>query len=113
MVHIVTKELDRGPVISYCRFPIKGPQWGPLWEKWNRDIRPETSIEIRESQPLFKEIRQQGEIRELPLLRGAIRELAFENVIVRGKKVITGGKLQTEGLDLSPKIEQIITNEAH
>ena len=111
MVHIVTEELDRGPVISYCRFPIQGPEWEPLWEEWYRDIKPETAIETRENHALFKKIRAEGEIRELPLLRGAIRELAFENVVVRDKKVLAGGKLQEEGVDLTSKIEEIVSKE--
>jgi phosphoribosylglycinamide formyltransferase 1 len=111
MVHIVTEELDRGPVISYCRFPIQGPEWEPLWKQWNREIKPETALEIRENQALFKKIRLEGEIRELPLLRGAIRELAFENVVVNNKKVWAGGKLQKEGADLTPKIEEIVASE--
>ena len=111
MVHIVTEELDRGPVISYCRFPIQGPEWEPLREQWNREIKPESALGIRENQPLFKKIRLEGEIRELPLLRGAIRELAFENVVVSNKKVWAGGKLQKEGVDLTPKIEEIVASE--
>jgi phosphoribosylglycinamide formyltransferase 1 len=111
MVHIVTEELDRGPVISYCRFPIQGPEWEPLWEQWNREINPETGIEIREDHSLFKKIREEGEIRELPLLRGGIRELAFEHVVVTDKKVWAGGKLQKEGVDLTSKIEEITKTE--
>ena len=111
MVHIVTEELDRGPVISYCRFPIQGPEWEPLWEHWNREIKPETAIEVRENHALFKKVRAEGEIRELPLLRGAIRELAFENVVVNDKKVWAGGKSQKEGVDLTPKIEEIVARE--
>ena len=109
MVHIVTEELDRGPVISYCRFPIQGPEWEPLWEEWYRDIKPETVIETRENHALFKKIRAEGEIRELPLLRGAIRELAFENVVVRDKEVLAGGKLQERrgGFDLKDRGDRI------
>jgi phosphoribosylglycinamide formyltransferase-1 len=112
MVHIVTEELDRGPVISYCRFPIQGPEWKLLWEQWKREIKPEAAIETRENHALFKKIREEGEIRELPLLRGAIRELAFENVVVNDKKVWAGGKLQKEGVDLTQKIEEIVAGEA-
>jgi phosphoribosylglycinamide formyltransferase 1 len=111
MVHIVTEELDRGPVISYCRFAIQGPEWEPLWDQWYQDVKPETANQIRENHALFKKIRAEGEIRELPLLRGAIRELAFENVVVQDKKVLAGGKLQEEGVDLTSKIEEIVSRE--
>ena len=74
-------------------------------------MKPETANQIRENHALFKKIRAEGEIRELPLLRGAIRELAFENVVVQDKKVLAGGKLQEEGVDLTSKIEEIVSRE--
>jgi phosphoribosylglycinamide formyltransferase-1 len=111
MVHLVTKELDRGPVISYCRFPIRGQEWDPLWEQWKQDIKPDSQLEARETHPLFKRIRYEGEIRELPLLRGAIRELAYGNVTVRDKKIWAAGQQLQQGVDLTPTIEEIVASE--
>jgi phosphoribosylglycinamide formyltransferase-1 len=111
MVHLVTKELDRGPVISYCRFPIKGDDWNHLWDQWKLDINPETGREARENHPLFTKIRAEGEIRELPLLRAAIRELAYGNIVIRGRKILAGGQLQQEGVDLTPMIEAIVAKK--
>ena len=105
MVHLVTKELDRGPVISYSRFPIKGEGWDDLWEQWRRDITPDSSLEARESHPLFRKIRLVGEARELPLLSGAIRELAFGNIEVKDKSIWANGELQEGGIDLTEQIE--------
>jgi phosphoribosylglycinamide formyltransferase-1 len=62
MVHLVTKVLDRGPVISYCGFPIRGEGWDDLWTQWKQDISPESPLEVRENHPLFKKIRYEGEI---------------------------------------------------
>ena len=31
MVHLATPELDGGPVVTYCTYPIRGPEFGPLW----------------------------------------------------------------------------------
>jgi len=107
MVHLVTKDLDRGPVISYCRFPIRGEEWVPLWEQWKQDITPESSLEARERHPLFRKIRLDGEVRELPLLSGAIRELALGNIVIRNKQIWAGGSLQKEGVDLTAAIETI------
>lgn len=111
MVHLVTKELDRGPVISYCRFPICGEEWGRLWERWKEGINADSTRETRESHPLFRKIRLEGEKRELPLLRSAIRELAFEKIIVRDREIWADGKLQQEGVDLTATIEDIIATE--
>ncbi len=108
MVHLVTGELDRGPVISFCRFPIKGHDWEELWGDWKRSIAPDSDLAAKENHPLFKRIRAEGEIRELPLLRGAIRELAFENIMLKEKKILSGGKLQEQGVDLTSSIENEI-----
>ena len=111
MVHLVTKELDRGPVISYCRFSIRGEDWSQVWERWKEDINADSTRETRESHPLFRKIRLEGEKRELPLLRSAIRELAFEKIIVRDREIWADGKLQQEGVDLTATIEDIIAKE--
>jgi phosphoribosylglycinamide formyltransferase 1 len=111
MVHLVTKELDRGPVISYCRFPIQGDTWQPLWEQWRRDVTADTPREDREQHPLFTRIRAEGEVRELPLLRGAIRELAFGNIVIRDRKIWAGGTLQESGVDLTQTIERMVEKE--
>ncbi len=113
MIHLVTKTLDRGPVISYCRFPIVGSEWYPLWDQWKRDIQPDATREQRESHPLFKKIRLEGEIRELPLLRNAIRELAHGTITVHDREIRAGGKLQEEGVDMTPAIEEMILLEKH
>lgn len=108
MVHLVTGELDRGPVISYSRFPIQGPQWDELWTKWKSEIGPADGLEKREAHPLFKKIRYEGEIRELPLLNSAIRELAYGQIVVRDKKILAHGNIQESGVDLTPVIEDHI-----
>ncbi|MEW6138647.1 MAG: formyltransferase family protein [Thermodesulfobacteriota bacterium] len=112
MVHLVTETLDRGPVISYCRFPIRGEGWDDLWVQWARDIEADSPRQMRESHPLFRKIRAVGEVRELPLLRGAIRELAFGHLVVRDKKIVSGGKVLEQGVDLTEAIEKIVADEA-
>lgn len=111
MVHLVTKTLDRGPVISYCSFPVKGEGWDDLWDRWKQDITPDSSRDERESHPLFKKIRAEGEIRELPLLRSAIRELALGTITVHDKQIRAGGTIQEDGVDLTATIEEIVAND--
>ncbi|MEW6111054.1 MAG: formyltransferase family protein [Thermodesulfobacteriota bacterium] len=108
MVHLVTKTLDRGPVISYCRFPIQGQGWDHLWEQWKRDISSNTPREERERHPLFRKIREVGEVRELPLLSRAIRELAFGHIRIQDKTIWANGKLQDQGVDLTEHIEECV-----
>lgn len=106
MVHLVTKELDRGPVISYCRFPITGAPWDEPRAKWEDAINGNSSIQDREAQELFRKIRHEGEIRELPLLTNAIRELAMGRVVVKDKKILVGGTQSSDGVDLTDIINK-------
>ncbi len=112
MVHLVTKELDRGPVISYCRFPIKGEGWNDLWERWKQDIGPDSSRGQRENHPLFRKIRLTGEVRELPLLSGAIIELANGRIAIRDKRIFSEGKPLEQGMDLTGAIEEIVAKRS-
>lgn len=50
MIHLVTSELDRGPVVTFCRFPIKGKD--------------------------FNKIREQGFAREGPLIIATIKAIS-------------------------------------
>ena len=39
MIHIATPELDRGPVATFCSFPVTGDRFDPLWQDANnRDV---------------------------------------------------------------------------
>jgi phosphoribosylglycinamide formyltransferase 1 len=111
MIHLVTKELDRGAVISYCRFPIRGEAWNELWEAWKREIKPEDGREIQENHLLFKKIRSEGEIREIPLLTSTIRDLAYGNIVIEDRKILAGGKQQQEGADLTSVIEKAVARK--
>lgn len=108
MVHLVTKELDRGPVISYCRFPIRGEGWDMLWEQWRKEIGSDATLEERERHPFFRRIREVGEVRELPLLSGAIREVAYGHITIKGKEIWVKGEVLEEGMDLTNSIEAIV-----
>lgn len=111
MVHLVTKTLDRGPVISYCRFPLVGPGFDRLWAAWDVEITADSTREGRERHPLFRKIRTEGEIRELPLLRMAIREIVEGRITVANKQVFCDGRLREHGVELTETIEGMVKDE--
>jgi phosphoribosylglycinamide formyltransferase 1 len=80
MIHLATAQLDRGPVVAYFRFTLRGPAWDPLWEQWRAKRKTLTVAEIAakegEAEPLFAEIRRRGEVREIPLLYQTLRQFA-------------------------------------
>ncbi len=108
MVHLATAELDSGPVVALCRFSLKGPDWEPLWARFREKRRTRSVAEIAaaegEAEPLFAEIRRQGEVREIPLLYQTIRRFAD------GKLTTADGGVFSESarlpLDLTDSVEQ-------
>ena len=83
MMHLVTPEWDRGPVIAFCRFSIR-------------------SLE-------FDIIRQEGVKREFPMIIGAIKALAERRIrIENGKVVDSSGQVLVGGYDLTEEINAAV-----
>lgn len=74
MIHIVTEDLDRGPVLTYCRF------------------------EIQEYD--FNKIRQQGVQYELPLVKKTLQLLANETIKIIDRKPFYKGNELTKGYEI-------------
>jgi phosphoribosylglycinamide formyltransferase-1 len=107
MMHLATAELDRGPVVAYCSFPIVGFRYDRLWHAF-RKKRDALGLEgviaaEGEREPLFAEIRRQGERREIPLLYHTVREFAEEHLVVRHREIV--GVSAHLPLALSDKVE--------
>jgi phosphoribosylglycinamide formyltransferase-1 len=108
MIHLATAELDRGPVVAYCAFPIAGARYDRSWHAFRRG-RDRLGLEglaaaEGEAQPLFAEIRRQGERREIPLLYQAVRAFAQGRLLVRDGTVV--------GVDLQPPLDLTAAVEA-
>lgn len=95
---LVSNELDRGPRVSWCRFPLRGPAFDPLWNA----IGDASVDELREAQgeehPLFQAIRQAGVSREPHLL---VETLA---AVARGE-AMAGPPGSWQGVDLTDRVE--------
>ena len=87
MIHLVTRELDRGPVVAYDRFPIVGSEFAPLWELFTEKVAKYGFETVRvsegEDEPLFATIRSEGERREIPLLYQTLAQF------LRGRLAVT------------------------
>lgn len=75
-----TMDWDQGPVISYCTFPITGPEFDPLWEALGGRSVEELKAAYWEDLPLFQRIRAEGVKREGPLVLETIRAIADGSV---------------------------------
>jgi phosphoribosylglycinamide formyltransferase-1 len=113
MMHLVTEELDRGPVITYCMFPVVGGEMDQLWRDFDARLETEPIEKIAgregEGNPLFAEIRRRGFIRELPLIVHTLRVFAAGEVRVENGTVMAGGKPVPGGYDLSEAIDRAVS----
>ena len=100
-IHLVTEELDRGPTIAYCRYPIRGQALDDLWKAADQTSVDDLRQRYGEEFTLFKAIRMEGVKRELPLL---VETLA---TVSRGEVQITPDN-PSPPQDLTPQIEPAI-----
>lgn len=108
MMHLATPELDEGPPVTYCTYPIRGPAFDPLW----REVEGRTVDEVKategEANRLFAEIRRHGVAREIPLVVETLRALAGGRVGIEGKRVVDGEGRPITGYDLTDDIERAV-----
>ena len=103
MIHRATPELDRGPVLTYCQYSIRGGVFNPLWTEWEEAARAGKSD--RGNPPrLFHRIREAGVRREAPLLVETLRALADGRIRIAGEGVYRGGERLKTGLCLTDEV---------
>ena len=112
MIHLVTNELDKGPRITYCTFPLRDPFINPLWEKHEQKLKSKSLIQITKEEgdnnELFKEIRKRGVIRELPLIVQTLKIFSEGKIGIKDKHIIVNDLVQHQPYCLTEKIEAFI-----
>jgi len=110
MMHLVTPDLDKGPVVTYCTFSIRGEPFDQHWTEIKGKSVSQVKQEQGEEDALFKLIRQHGVVRELPLIITTIQAFSQGRVqITPDKQVIdTQGKL-IRGYDLTAEINEKVS----
>ena len=108
MLHLATPELDEGPPVTYCTYPIRGPDFDPLWEA----VEGRSVAEIRDTEgeenTLFQEIRRHGIAREIPLVIETLRAFAEARVRIENKRVVDAHSRPIPPYDLTDQIEQAL-----
>ena len=64
----VTTELDRGPTVTFARYPIRGPKFDELWEQCGNDAESEAR--------LFRVVREAGVNREPTFILQSLQAIA-------------------------------------
>ena len=106
MMHLVTPELDKGPPVTYCTFPIRGKPFDRYW--LDLEKLPLTSPKRHnEENSLFRLIREYGLAREFPLIISTLKAFSEGKIRVNSEKQIVdaeGGAIN--GYNLTDEINE-------
>jgi phosphoribosylglycinamide formyltransferase-1 len=108
MMHLVTPELDSGPVITYCTYSIRGKPFDKLW----RDLNGRSIAEIKKKQgeknELFQLIRRQGLAREFPLIVSTLEAFGKGEIKIERGKLLDSKGNPISGYNLSQEVNKAI-----
>jgi folate-dependent phosphoribosylglycinamide formyltransferase PurN len=109
MIHLVTPQLDRGPVVTFCRYPITGNAFNKLWDEIKGYELEKIKIEQGENNELFKRIRREGFIRETPLIIETLKALSYGDIKISNKSIFDRTGKQIKGFDVTDRIDKLIS----
>ena len=102
--HVVTSELDEGPIVSFCRYSLQVPEW----DLRNAHETAELRVTYGEDLPLFKAIRDLGLRREQPLVLETLRAAGQRRFTVRPGRALDPEGNPLAPLDLTEVVEQAL-----
>lgn len=109
MMHLVTPQLDRGPVITYCSYAITGPDFDDLWNQIGTIPISKIKIEQGEENSLFKAIRRAGFSREIPLIIHTLKAFSEGRIRINAdKKLVDASGKIISGYDLTAEINRAV-----
>lgn len=114
MMHLVTPELDMGPSVTSCAFPVVGGEYDLHWQQLDEKLKTKSLEQIMEEEyetnPLHRLMRKDGVRRELPLIVETIRLFAKHVVELRDKVLYDAGANTPlrNGYDLTTMIESCL-----
>ena len=115
MMHLVTRELDRGAPVTYSDFPLTGQGFDNLWLELKEKLENRSLEEIIETggsdNPLFLKIRHEGARREIPLVTETLRAFASGQLQLEGGKIRAEGKTLNGPYCLTDNIEKQLQEE--
>ena len=103
MMHLVTPELDKGPPVAYCTFPIRGEPFDRYW----KGVEACSPAQPKgEENPLFRLIRSEGLKREFPLIIATLKAFSERRIRAEDGKVFSATGEVTGGYNLTEEIEE-------
>ncbi len=109
MMHLVTPELDKGPPVTYCTFPIRGKPFDGYWQEIEGQPFSEIKKRQGENNPLFRLIRSHGLAREFPLIIATIKAFSQGRIkIAEDKIVVDNDGRPISGYNMTSEIDKLV-----
>ncbi len=107
-VQLATEDWDRGPIVSYCTFPLTGLHFDPLWAALDSSTTAQVRASESEDHPLFQAIRAEEVRREVPLFLATLRRFATRALVVRDGRILDADGHPVTPQDMTAEIEKLI-----
>lgn len=108
-MHLVTPELDKGPPVTYCTFPIKGEPFDRYWQEIKGHPIGEIKKKQGENNHLFKLIRQHGLAREFPLTISTLKAFSESKISISSDKdIVDADGRPIMGYNLTQEINKLL-----
>lgn len=108
MMHLVTPELDSGPVITYCTYPITGEPFDKFWRELNGRSAADIKEQEGEKNSLFQLIRRHGLAREFPLIVSTLKAFGKREIRIEAGRLIDRDGKPISGFNLSDEVNKAI-----
>lgn len=104
MLHLAIPEVDEGPPVAYCRYPLRDIALEKLRAKLAAlpEMLDDNSLDESE---LFAAIRERGLERESPLVVATLAEFAAGKLRVKGQEVLDGRACIAIPSDLTKQVD--------
>lgn len=115
MLHLLSSELDRGPVLSWYEFSLDTPRLNELWIYVANDVR-NRGLAAAKEMPYFAqlaaEIRREQVQGEHPLLVLTYSNLSRGNWAIRDRVLYVGDEPQPNGVDITREVGYYLRSRA-
>jgi folate-dependent phosphoribosylglycinamide formyltransferase PurN len=108
LINRVIPEVDEGPIVAYCRYPLHGPDLDLLWHQIGTRSAEDLQLAEGENLPLFRVIRERGIRFEIPLMVRTLVALASGRIRLVDGEPFAGDMPLPGGLDLSDEVTRMV-----
>ena len=108
MMHLVTPELDSGPVITYCTYPIRGKPFDKYWRQLTGESVSQIKRNESENNALFRLIRSHGLTREFPLIVSTLKAFADGEIRIEDGKLFDKTGKSISGYNLTSEVNEAL-----